>query len=136
MGAETITIPEEILEAVIAHAQEGFPLEVCGILGGKGATVASHYPMTNSDASNEHFSLEPREQFAVMRSLRASGEGMLAIYHSHPDTPARPSEEDIRLAATPAVCHLIVSLRDPQTPVVKAFRIADGTVEPVAIRTK
>ncbi len=129
-----LEIPEKIREAVVAHAQSGFPLEVCGILGGNDGTVASHYPMTNTDASNEHFMMEPKEQFAVVKALRAGGEQMLAIYHSHPESPARPSPEDIRLALTPNVCHLIVSLSDRDNPVAKAFRISDGAVEPVELK--
>jgi proteasome lid subunit RPN8/RPN11 len=128
-----LAIPETIHQAVVDHAQSGFPLEVCGILGGSGGAVTSHYPMTNTDASNEHFMMDPKEQFAVVKALRAAGEEMLAIYHSHPESPARPSQEDIRLALTPNVCHLIVSLMDRETPVTKAFKISDGVVAPVAL---
>lgn len=128
-----LKIPENIHQALLARAQSGFPLEVCGILGGNGGVVTSHYPMTNTDASNEHFMMDPKEQFAVVKALRASGEEMLVIYHSHPETPARPSQEDIRLALTPNVCHLIVSLEEREAPVAKAFRISSGVVEPVAL---
>jgi proteasome lid subunit RPN8/RPN11 len=124
-----IQIPAAILDALIAHAREGFPLEVCGILGGVEETVSAHYRMTNTDASNEHFMMEPREQFSVVKELRARGLSMLAIYHSHPESPARPSEEDIRLALTPGVSYLIVSLEDAQQPVVKSFKIDQGTVQ-------
>ena len=85
--------------------------------------------MTNTDASNEHFMMEPREQFAVIKQLRSKGLAMAAIYHSHPETPARPSEEDIRLALTPDVSYLIISLADAATPVVKSFKISAGVVE-------
>jgi len=128
-----LEIPENIHQAVIAHAQGGFPLEVCGILGGSGNRVQSHYPMTNTDASNDHFMMDPKEQFAVVKALRAAGEEMIAIYHSHPESPARPSQEDIRLALTPNVSHLIVSLLDRGNPVAKAFKISVGVVEPVRI---
>ena len=128
-----LEIPEHIHQAVLAHAESGFPLEVCGILGGSAGVVASHYPMTNTDASNEHFMMDPKEQFAVVKALRASGQEMLAIYHSHPETPARPSQEDIRLALTPNVSHLIVSLAEREAPVAKAFRISEGNVEPVRL---
>jgi len=128
-----LQIPRNIQQAVFAHAQSGFPLEVCGILGGSGGAVKSHHPMTNTDGSNEHFMMDPKEQFAVVKALRASGEEMVAIYHSHPETPARPSEEDIRLALTPNVCHLIVSLEEREGPVAKAFRIMGGVVEPVPL---
>ena len=124
-----IEIPKIIHNDMIAHAQEGFPLEVCGILGGAGDTVSVNYRMTNTDASNEHFMMEPKEQFAVVKELRAKGLSMLGIYHSHPETPARPSEEDIKLALTPAVSYLIISLADAAKPDVKSFKIITGSVE-------
>ena len=125
-----IKIPRKIHNDLIPHAREGFPLEVCGILGGTGDTVAEIYRMVNSDASNEHFMMEPKEQFAVVKELRAKNLGMLAIYHSHPETPARPSEEDIKLALTPLVSSIIVSLADPQQPAMKSYKIYQGNVEP------
>ena len=128
-----IRIPASIQEAMITHAQKGFPLEVCGILGGADDTVSQFYPMTNTDASNEHFMMEPKEQFAVVKDLRAKGLVMLAIYHSHPETPARPSEEDIRLALTPDVSYLIISLADAAAPIVKSFKISSGAVQPETI---
>lgn len=128
-----LRIPAEIHEAILEHARQGFPLEVCGILGGREHAVASHHPMTNTDASNEHFMMDPKEQFAIVKKLRAAGETMAVIYHSHPESPARPSEEDIRLALTPGVSHLIVSLVDREAPVAKAFKIADGVVTPEEI---
>ncbi len=124
-----IMIPKAIYDDMITHAQDGFPLEVCGILGGAGDTVSANYRMTNSDASNEHFMMEPREQFAVVKDLRAKGLAMLAIYHSHPETPARPSEEDIRLALTPDVSYLIISLADAAAPDIKSYKINAGNVQ-------
>jgi len=128
-----IEIPNEILDDMIAHAEEGFPLEVCGILGGISATVSHNYRMTNTDASNEHFMMDPKEQFAVVKDLRAKGLTMLAVYHSHPESPARPSEEDIRLALTPGVSYIIISLADSQCVDVKSFKISNGEVEPEEI---
>jgi proteasome lid subunit RPN8/RPN11 len=125
-----IRIPRTIYDDLIDHSRSGFPLEVCGILGGTDDTVTAIYRMTNSDASNEHFMMEPREQFSVVKEMRAKGISMLAIYHSHPESPARPSEEDIRLALTPGVSYLIVSLQDAAQPVIRSFKIADGVVTP------
>ncbi len=125
-----IRIPRAIHNELIEHARSGFPLEVCGILGGAGHAVSIAYPMTNTAASSKHFMMDPREQFRVVRDLRARGLDMLAIYHSHPETPARPSEEDIRLALTPGVSYLIISLADPQLPDLKSFRIAGAAPSP------
>jgi [CysO sulfur-carrier protein]-S-L-cysteine hydrolase len=123
-----IRLPRSINDDMIAHAQEGFPLEVCGILGGIGCEVSALYRMTNTDASNEHFMMDPKEQFAVVKDLRAKGLAMLGIYHSHPESPARPSEEDIRLALTPGVSYLIISLLDQSEPILKSFTIDKGMV--------
>jgi len=128
-----LKIPVSILDDLIAHAREGFPLEVCGILGGTDDTVSAMYRMINTDASNEHFMMEPREQFSVVKDLRAKGLSMLAIYHSHPETPARPSQEDITLALTPLVSYVIISLANPAEPAVKSYKISAGDVEPEQI---
>jgi proteasome lid subunit RPN8/RPN11 len=130
-----LKIPAAIHDDMIVHAKEGFPLEVCGILGGSGEVVSVIYRMTNTDASNEHFMMDPREQFAVVKDLRAKGLAMLAIYHSHPETPARPSDEDIKLALTPEVSYLIISLADFDVPDVKSFKISAGIVQQEPIET-
>jgi proteasome lid subunit RPN8/RPN11 len=130
-----LAIPKHIYDAVLAHGRAGFPLETCGILGGADGVVSEFYPMKNTDQSREHFLMDPKEQFAVAKDLRAKGKAMVAIYHSHPDTPARPSEEDIRLAKTPGVATVIVSLAGEKAD-FKSFRILDGvsTSEPVTIQ--
>ncbi len=125
-----LRMPRKLADAVIDHAYEGFPLEVCGILGGAEDIVSALFRMTNTDQSNEHFMMDPREQFAVMKEMRAKGLEMLAIYHSHPESPARPSAEDIRLALTPNVSYGIVSLQEANNPVLKSFRINAGRIEP------
>ena len=128
-----LTIPELIFEALISHARSGFPLEVCGILGGIDGVVSEHFPMTNTDQSREHFMMDPKEQFAVVKDLRAKGKKMIVIYHSHPDTPARLSEEDLRLALTPGVSYVIVSLAEKKKPVVKSYRVEGGVAAPEQI---
>jgi proteasome lid subunit RPN8/RPN11 len=130
-----LRIPQAIYDDMIAHAQEGFPLEVCGLLGGSGETVSVLFRMTNTDASNEHFMMAPTEQFAVIKQLRNAGLEMLGVYHSHPETPARPSEEDIRLALTPDISYLIISLAEASLPVIKSFKIDSGTVTAEVIET-
>jgi [CysO sulfur-carrier protein]-S-L-cysteine hydrolase len=130
-----IRIPQAIHDDMFAHAKEGFPLEVCGLLGGTGESVSAIYRMTNTDASNEHFMMDPREQFTVVKDLRAKGLAMLGIYHSHPETPARPSEEDIKLALTPEVSYLIVSLADAAVPDIKSYKISSGIVQLETIET-
>jgi len=81
--------------------------------------------MTNTDHSPEHFSFDPSEQFQALRTARSQGFELIANYHSHPETPSRPSVEDIRLAYDPDILYLILSLAG-EIPVLKAFRIQNG----------
>jgi len=104
------------------------PEEVCGYLAGVGREVTRQFRLTNIDHSNEHFSFDPKEQFQVVREVRKEGLEILANYHSHPETPARPSLEDIRLAFDPNISYVIVSLA-AELPDVKSFRINNGEVE-------
>jgi [CysO sulfur-carrier protein]-S-L-cysteine hydrolase len=101
---------------------------VCGYLAGNDRQVTRHYKLTNIDHSPEHFSFDPAEQFQVVRETRKEGLEILANYHSHPETPARPSVEDIRLAYDPNISYVIVSLAAGQSD-VKSFRIQNGVVE-------
>ena len=88
--------------------------------------------MTNTDQSPEHFSLDPAEQFSVLKKSRELGLDISGVYHSHPSTPARPSEEDIKLAYDPSVSYVIMSLLEKDIT-IKSFRIRDGKVNPEPI---
>jgi proteasome lid subunit RPN8/RPN11 len=119
-----IVIPQRIIDEMIAQARKELPDEACGLLVGKGNEVLQCYPLTNIDHSPEHFSFDPKEQFGVLKEARKEGREILANYHSHPESPARPSEEDIRLAFDPDIIYIIVSLQDKNNPVIKAFSIS------------
>ncbi|MGD2278677.1 MAG: M67 family metallopeptidase [Candidatus Omnitrophota bacterium] len=127
-----LKIPGKIVDAIIEQARREAPVEACGYLAGKGKVVYERYEMTNADASHEHFSLDPKEQFAMVKESRSRGLEILAVYHSHPETPARPSEEDIRLAYDPDIIYVIVSLQKGGK-VVRAFNIRKGIVEEVPV---
>lgn len=102
------------------HAKRALPAEACGYLGGadySAATVA--YPMNNIDESSEHFAFDPVEQFSVLKQARNAGLVLNAVYHSHPTTPARMSEEDLRLLKDPAMAYLIYSVDDDELAVFK-----------------
>lgn len=128
-----LEIPSDIYAQMLAQGRTEAPVEACGILGGTDGKVEKFYKMTNADGACDHFMMEPTEQFAVAKDIRSAGLEMLAIYHTHPESPARPSEEDIRLALTPNVIYVILSLLDDQSPAVKGFLINDGSVTEVPV---
>lgn len=126
-----IYIRKEHYQGMIVHAQKGLPNEACGLLGGRiegeDQYVEKVYCLTNVDESREHFSMDPREQFDAIKDMRKLGLQMIGNFHSHPETPARPSQEDKRLAYDPKIKYLILSLAK-ETPVLKAFSIVKGEV--------
>lgn len=128
-----IEIPQHIIDAIIKQAYNELPDEACGLLTGEGNSVRKQYALTNTDHSPEHFSFDPKEQFAVLKEARKDNLRIIANYHSHPATAARPSEEDIRLAYDPDITYIIVSLAEADT-VIKAFSIRECMVQPVEIK--
>ena len=123
-----LSISQEIITKLFQHATSGLPEEVCGYLAGAGREVTMHYPLTNIDHSPDHFSFDPAEQFQAVREARKAGLEILANYHSHPSSPARPSAEDIRLAYDPNISYVIISLAD-EIPDIKSFVIKNGKVD-------
>ena len=130
-----LKIPGNIFKQMVQQAKAEAPIEACGILAGKDGTVEKFYKMTNADESSDHFMMAPEEQFKVVKDIRSDGLEMLAIYHSHPESPARPSAEDIRLALTPDVIYVIVSLQNTE-PAIKSFLIEDNSVTEVPVKIK
>jgi len=66
-----------------------------------------------------------------MLAMEAEGLELIAIYHSHPDGPARPSATDVANAYYPDTVQLIISLADRARPSVRTFTIIDGVVAEV-----
>jgi [CysO sulfur-carrier protein]-S-L-cysteine hydrolase len=125
---------QPVIDEVIRHAQKEAPIEACGFLAEKEGVVCLALPLSNVDASPEHYSLDPQEQFNALREFRKKGLNLCAVYHSHPVSPARPSQEDIRLAFDPNLSYVVISLAAPQ-PDIKSFKIEKGKVIPEEIIT-
>ena len=129
-----LEIPRYIFEDMLEQARAEAPIECCGILAGRHGRAQKLYRMTNAEHRHDHYMMAPEQQFEAVKDIRSSSLDMLAIYHSHPETPARPSAEDVRLALTPNVVYVILSLQPDNGPAVKGFQIDDGTVARVPVR--
>ena len=122
-----IKLSKSDYEKILAHAEKELPNEDCGLIGGiidgENKEVKKVYLLTNIDHSNEHFSLDPKEQLTAIKDMRANGFVPLGNWHSHPESPSRPSEEDKRLAYDSKASYMILSLMDRNQPVLNSFRI-------------
>lgn len=114
-------------ERILEHAKSVVPEEACGLIAGTiedgNKIIRKVYILTNIDHSNEHFTLDPKEQLAAVKDMRANGFAPLGNWHSHPESPSRPSEEDKRLAYDSKASYMILSLMDADNPVLNSFHI-------------
>ena len=123
-----ITIGQNDFDSLCKHALRERPDEACGVVAGVDREdgvreIRKVYLLTNTDHTNEHFSIDPKEQLQAIKDMRANGLKPLGNWHSHPETPSRPSEEDKRLANDSRASYLILSLMDETQPVLNAFHI-------------
>ena len=125
-------IRRTVLDAMVAHARADAPLECCGLLIGSGEEIGEAWAAANLRRSEVSFVVDPADHFAAIRRARSTGREVVGAYHSHPRSPAHPSETDVRDANDPALLHVIVSLKDPD-PEVRAYRIQDGLVRAVPL---
>jgi proteasome lid subunit RPN8/RPN11 len=132
-----LLLEKRFLDDMIAHALEGYPLEVCGLLGGTidgavSAEVASVHRADNLAASSRVYTLDPRAMLRADREAEAAGGQIVGVYHSHTHTDAKPSPTDIAEAPDPDWHYVLVSLRDDH-PSVRSWTIRNGTVEEEAV---
>lgn len=114
-------------ELMRAHVAAESPLEACGLLAGKDGQARAVYQITNELASREHFRMQPGEQLNAFEEIEKAGLELLAIYHSHPAGPPRPSKTDVAEALYPGVIHLIWSPQNGEWNCA-AFLLDEGRV--------
>jgi len=123
-----VRIPKTVFHEMVDHAKREWPLECCGILGGKDKTVQKSFELRNTEKSPVLYSMSPREQMKVFEEMEKESMKMVAIYHSHPHTIPFPSETDVKLTFYPDVSSIIISLKEEENPVVKAFQIGKEAI--------
>ena len=80
------------------------------------------------------YEIKGNELYRILTEIEDRGWVLEGIYHSHPHSPAKPSQTDINLAGNwPDAIYLIVSLEDQENPELGAFRLANGEVEEVGL---
>ena len=126
-----ITLKKSDYEKILAHARAGLPAEACGLIAGTvengSKIVRKVYLLTNTDHSSEHFTIDPKEHLSAIKDMRTMGIVPLGNWHSHPESPSRPSEEDKRLFFDSKARYLILSLMEKDNPVLNAFIVVNHT---------
>jgi proteasome lid subunit RPN8/RPN11 len=134
MNQEHIQIPRKITNQLLHLAQISPDSEVCGLISSKNGVPSHCYPVKNvAEQPKQRFLLDAAEQIAAMAAMRAQGEELFAIYHSHPSAPASPSVTDLEQAAYPEALYLIISLSTKGILEMRGFRIENKIAREISL---
>src|SRR5207244_5919702 len=126
-------LPPALRDQIVAHAKADAPKEACGLIAGHGAQATRLIRCANAHpAPVSRYAIDPVEQIRAFRDMDATGEELVAIYHSHPITQPYPSPIDQKEWHYPDALLLVLSLRDV-SPELCAFRVRDGWVREVKL---
>jgi proteasome lid subunit RPN8/RPN11 len=129
-----LTISQDLVEALVAHARADHPDEACGVIAGTAGSdfPTRHIPMINAARSTTFYEFESSDLLKLYRELDANDEDPVVIYHSHTATEAYPSRTDISYASEPFAHYVLISTRETgngEGPYdFRSFRIVDGEV--------
>jgi len=139
-------LPRHVLDALYAHAREGYPEEVCGLIiasdearrcDNRQNALHAEDPKTFPRDARTAYNLGARDILFLDRSL-GSARPVTHIYHSHVNVGAYFSEEDARAAAPDGellypVDYLVIDAAAPdRVGGCKIFRFVDGQFKEVA----
>lgn len=121
-------IDPDPLARLHAHAEEGFPHEVVGILAGSRETwsVTEIVAMRNERADSAHnrYKVSGLTLMRAEQALEARGLEIVGYYHSHPDHPSQYSDYD-RDHALPNMSYVIVSVLAGEAVTTQSWRLTD-----------
>jgi proteasome lid subunit RPN8/RPN11 len=118
-----VVIPAEVRRALVEHAREEAPNEACGLVLLRDGRAERYERGRNAVGSPYRFELEidPEVWFAEDEGYE------LAVFHSHPASPPRPSRTDVeRIGLWEGRPYLILRL---DTGELTAWRIREGRFE-------
>jgi proteasome lid subunit RPN8/RPN11 len=124
----TLRIDQAALKQLHAHAEEGYPHEVIGLLVGdrEAWQVSEVVPLVNERADSAHnrYKVSGLVLMRAEQAVEARGLQVVGYYHSHPDHPAQYSEFD-REHALPNMSYPIVAVHDGAVVNTLAWRLTD-----------
>jgi proteasome lid subunit RPN8/RPN11 len=121
------------LESIVAHAREAAPEECCGLLLGCDRAIVEAVRARNiADDPATRFLVDPKDHIDGRRAARARGLDVIGFYHSHPRSPAEPSERDLAEFSYADHLYAIVSLR-AEPAEVALFRREGGCFQRLSL---
>ena len=137
-GPASVSLPADLVQAIVDHARADDPNEACGVIVGDrpaadGGAALRWVPMRNEYASPFRYRINAQDLYPVFVEVEDSDDrAFWAIVHSHVRSAAYPSPTDVGQAVFPDALYILVSL-EADEPALGAFRIVDGTIFPVEL---
>ncbi len=118
-----------------ARARADAPNETCGLIGGQNGRALQIYPLKNVDDNPRiRYLADPQELLYAVREVEEAHDWqVLAIYHSHPASPAYPSPTDVERAFYPDAVYILISLMKPDAVDVRGFKIQEAKITEVTL---
>jgi proteasome lid subunit RPN8/RPN11 len=124
----TLRLSGGLLEELRREAEQAYPAECCGVLGGRGnetREVTRLVPVPNRRTDDPHrYLISPDDLRRITADLRQEELEVLGFYHSHPDHPAAPSAFDIE-HAWPWYSYLIVRVSGGRAADLASWQLND-----------
>lgn len=112
----TVHLPDELFSRITAHLQASYPNEGGGFLLGSPADAAVYIsdiiPIPNTFSADEQwhrYAMTPQDWARLEDQADERGLTLVGYFHSHPDSPAIPSDYD-REHALPNFTYLITAV--------------------------
>jgi proteasome lid subunit RPN8/RPN11 len=129
------SLKADVIAEIVRHAREAAPAECCGLLLGHDDEIVEAVRTRNVAVQDQsRFVVDPKDHIDGRREARCRGLEVVGFYHSHPRSPASPSETDRAEASYPGHLYLIVSLAGA-APDVAMFRLDRGNFVRLAFVT-
>ncbi len=122
-----MVIPTDVRTELEQHARDEAPNEACGLLVLRDGRAERYVRGRNAAASPFRFELDvdPETWFLEDEGYE------LAVFHSHPSSPARPSRTDVEnIGLWEGKPYLILSLG---SDTLAGWTIQDGRIEPFGV---
>mgnify|MGYP001140501745 CR=1 FL=1 len=120
------------LDQIICHCRGERPEEACGLIAGqridRKKIATKIFPCNNVLSSTTRYEIEPHELLRAVEDIESARNDLIAIYHSHPESDARPSQIDAEHAFYPTCSYLIISLRGGETQ-IRSWTLRDKEFE-------
>lgn len=123
---ESVSLPRQLINRILQQSQRSPNREICGLIAAKNNSPTRCMAIANiAETPSRLFSMDPEQQIQAMRKMRESGEALYGIYHSHPHSPAIPSDLDLEQAGYPDALYLIISLSTKGVLEMRGYRLQE-----------